>query len=97
MPMDGYTPETCLEFDLAVMEYGEALEAAMRETVETPAPTAKRDPTVQRPRYSEDDLRRFLGIPEDDLREREQIDAYEQEMASQILRSDPEWLLRPGG
>jgi hypothetical protein len=42
------------------------MEQALGETVEKPAPKERPKPTVHVPRWSRDDLHRFLGVASDD-------------------------------
>lgn len=63
----GFDARACLDFDLSVLEFGEAFERAAQATKEVPAPerSRKRPATVQVPRHGEADLRRFLGLDDD--------------------------------
>ena len=60
----GFDARACLDFDLSVLEFGEAFERAAQATKEVPAPerSRKRPATVQVPRHGEADLRRWLEV-----------------------------------
>lgn len=96
----GYDPLTCLDFDFAVLEFGESFEAAREATEQVPAPPAskRRRPMTTKPKYTPEELQEFLSIPVEWTKPaRAEDDPEVVEMAEDILSGKADWLLNPGG
>lgn len=75
------------------MEFVERWERERDATVEVPAPSGKRKPTVSQPKHAPDQLMRWLGIDPDDIREHEHyVDPAIEAMADDILSGRADWL-----
>lgn len=83
----------CLAFDEAVLEFGERFDAERQATKEMPARrNRRRQPTETAPKWTEEDLRRFLGLAEI---ERWEDDEDVKRLAAEILSGKADWLM-PG-
>jgi hypothetical protein len=93
MPEAGFSPRACLDFDLACVEFVERWERERDATVEVPAPSGKRKPTVPQPKHSPDQLLRWLGIDPDEVADAAAyVDPAVEAMADDILSGRADWL-----
>lgn len=92
LPQAGFSPSACLSFDLACVEFVERWERERDATVEVPASSGKRKPTVPQPKHSPDQLLRWLGIDPEDVHADESVDPAIEAMADDILSGRASWL-----
>jgi hypothetical protein len=77
------------------VEFVERWERERDATVEVPAPSGKRKPTVPQPKHAPDQLLRWLGIEPEDIRAAE-VDPAIEAMADDILSGRADWLFGEG-
>jgi hypothetical protein len=92
LPQAGHSPLTCLRFDLACVEFVDRWERERDATVEVPAPSGKRKPTVPKPKHSPDQLLRWLGIDPEEIAREDAPDPMVEAMADEILSGRADWL-----
>jgi hypothetical protein len=90
---DGYSEQTCLDFDLAVNDFGDEYEEQLRATKQVPLTHRRRNPTVPAPLHDVVQLKRFLSIPDDLIGVRRDDDPELNRLAEDVLAGDAEWLL----
>jgi hypothetical protein len=88
----GYSDQSCLDFDLAVNDFGDEFERAMEATKMVPAGSRRKRPMVPKPLYDEAQLKRFLGMPDDVIGVRPDDDPELNEMTEDILSGKADWL-----
>ena len=90
----GYSPLSCLRFDVACVEFVERWERERDATVEVPAPKPSgKHYTVPQPKHSPDQLLRWLGLDPDELHAAEEsVDPAVEAMAADILAGRAAWL-----
>lgn len=90
----GFSPWTCLDFDLAVNDYGDEFEEQLKATKQVPMSRAKRrKPTVPAPLHDHVQLKRFLGIPDEVIGVYREDDPELNRLKDEILSGTADWLL----
>lgn len=88
----GFSPLTCLRFDLACIEFVDRWERERDATVEVPAPSGKHKTTVPKPKHSPEQLLRWLGIDPEEIGRADAPDPLVEAMADDILSGRADWL-----
>lgn len=88
----GYSETTCLDFDLAVNDFGDEFERAMQATKMVPAGARRKRPMVPKPLYDEVQLKRFLSMPDDIIGVRPDDDPELNQMVDDVMTGKADWL-----
>ena len=92
---NGFSDQSCLDFDLAVNDFGDEFEEQRRATKQIPAPKSRRNPTVAAPLHDDVQLKRFLSMPDDVIGVRRDDDPELNRLVEDILSGNADWLTPP--